>query len=94
VIQAFARETYSQKNLIRAPNLFLEFSLDSFLFCLFSILDLSVHSAIDIFNFRVDPAQESLTKAGPSMYKCGYSTQKSFFWKDKNIRKGILDGCF
>ena len=78
MIQAFARETFSQTNLIRAPNLFLEFSLDSFLFCLFSILDLSVHSAIDIFNFRVDPAQESLTKAGPSMYKCGYSAFLSF----------------
>ena len=88
MIQAFARETYSQTNLIRAPSLFLEFSLDSFLFCLFSILDLSVHSAIDIFNFRVDPAQESLTKAGPSMYKCGYSTQKSFFFERQKYSQG------
>ena len=88
MIQAFARETFSQTNLIRAPNLFLEFSLDSFLFCLFSILDLSVHSAIDIFNFRVDPALESLTKACPINVQMRLFNTKIFFLERQKYSQG------
>lgn len=78
VIQTFGREPFSRPNFIRAPNSLPRPSPFSFLFV--SMLDLCVHSAIDIFNFRVALIRESRPKVGPSTYKCGHKQQFLIFF--------------
>jgi len=97
VIQTFGREPFSRPNFIRAPNSLPRHSpFFSFLFV--SILDLCVHSAIDIFNFRVTPIRESCPKARPSTYKCGHKQQFLIFFGKKEIYKNFarafVMGCF
>jgi len=88
VIQTFGREPFSQPNFIRAPNSLPRHS-PFFLFLFVFMLDLCVHSAIDIFNFRVDLINKSCPKACPSTYKCGHKQQFLIFFLKREIYKNF-----
>jgi len=94
VIQTFGREPFSRPNFIRAPNSLPRHSpFFSFLFV--SILDLCVHSAIDIFNFRVTPIRESCPKAVHQRTNAATNNNSWSFLKERNLQKlrtGIRDG--
>ena len=77
---------FLNQTLLGHPILFLDilpFSLFLFVF----MLDLCVHSAIDIFNFRVDFFKEFCPKAGLSTYKCGHKQQFLIFFKREKFTK-------